>query len=78
MLPHELQPFPMTPEEIQILGRSREWKHLKGYLTQRVQQEMDRLVRPVTPEDLADHNLRVGKVLAFRELLEYPERNSKK
>ena len=76
MIEPNQQMYPLTKEEIQILGQSRWFQHLKEYLKLRTQQEMAQLTRQMTPEGLAEHNLRVGKVLAFQEIIEYPERNS--
>jgi len=70
------QVHPLTPEEVRILRQSPMWLHLEEYLNYRIQQESHLALQPVNPDQCKDHNLRVGKIQAFREILNYPDASS--
>ena len=58
---------------MEVLRGQKLWLHLQEVLQIRIQEETDRLKLLVTPEELPQHNLRVGRIQALQELLDYPD-----
>jgi hypothetical protein len=67
------QTYPLTNDELQVLRGQKLWLHLEEMLQTRITEEVERLKLLVTPEGLAQHNSRVGKIQAFQEILNYPD-----
>ena len=68
------QQYPLTPEEIGVLRQSKIWQHIEEWIRTKSKAEQERLSNPVSSEDLHLHNVRVGRLQAFKEILSYPDK----
>ena len=51
------------------------WKHLKNLYSDRVEAEMESIIRSPLhdTESTAKHNIRVGRIQAWEEIMNYPK-----
>tara|TARA_R100000458_G_C8205143_1_gene194438 strand:+ start:541 stop:789 length:249 start_codon:yes stop_codon:yes gene_type:complete len=65
---------------IALLTEHPGWKHLKNLFMDRLDAEMESIVRSPLhdTESLAKHNVRIGRIQAWEEILKYPEQATNK
>ena len=69
--------YPLSQEELEVERQCRLWKHLEEYLQSQILLEQERaLNRPVEAGLTAPINVSVGKIQAWRALINYVNRKA--